>query len=81
MKTILVTIAALSLSTAAVLAQDAAAPATPDYTAVDANADGSVTFDELIVALPDITQEQFTAADLDASGGLTAEEYAALAAA
>lgn len=76
MKTILTTLAVLGLSTAAVFAQ----ATTPDYATVDANADGSVTFEELTVALPDITQEQFAAADLDTSGGLTAEEYAALAA-
>ena len=74
MKTILLSIAALILSTASVFAQ-----ATPDYATVDANADTSVTWEELTAAWPEITQEQFTAADVDASGGLSAEEYATLA--
>ena len=74
MKKIMLSIAALTLSTAAVYAQ-----ITPDYATVDANADASVTWEELTVAWPDLTQEQFTAADVDASGGLSAEEYATLA--
>jgi hypothetical protein len=70
-------VAALTLSTGAVFAQDAAA--TPEYGTVDANADASVTWEELSAAWPGVTEDQFKTADADASGGLSAEEYATLA--
>lgn len=56
-----------------------AAPAfAQDFTTVDADASGTVTWEEVQAALPDITQEQFQAADADGSGDLSAEEFAAL---
>ncbi len=73
-KTTLAAIAALGLTTGIALAQ------TPEFPAVDANADSAISWEELAAAWPDMTQEQFTTADADASGGLSAEEYAALAA-
>jgi hypothetical protein len=70
-------VAGLMLSTGAVFAEDAVA--TPEYAAVDANADASVSFEELSAAWPGVTEDQFKTADADASGGLSAEEYATLA--
>lgn len=44
---------------------------------LDANQDGYLTLDELQVAYPDMTADQFTLLDLDANGALDAEEIAA----
>ena len=76
-KIVLSSLVILGLSTAA-FAQDAAAA--PDFATVDADASGGVSLAEAQVALPDLTEEAFTAADLDASGELSAEEFATLAA-
>ncbi|WP_421950388.1 hypothetical protein [Pelagibacterium sp.] len=62
----------LSISGAA-LAQDL------DFATVDADASGGVSFEELQVALPDITEEEFASYDLDASGELSEDELAAVA--
>jgi hypothetical protein len=75
-KIVLSSLVVLGLSTAA-FAQDAAAP---DFATVDADASGGVSLAEAQVALPDLTEEAFTAADLDANGELSAEEFATLAA-
>lgn len=53
--------------------------ATVDFATVDANADGQVTMDEAKAAGLDWTEAQFAAADTDASGGLSQEEYEAVA--
>jgi hypothetical protein len=73
-KIVLSSLVVLGLSTAA-FAQAAA----PDFATVDADASGGVSLAEAQVALPDLTEEAFTAADLDASGELSAEEFATLA--
>lgn len=44
---------------------------------LDANADGAVTFEELLAVMPDVTEEAFTAADTSADGLIDAEELAA----
>jgi opacity protein-like surface antigen len=46
-----------------------------EFTAADANSDGSVTLEEATAAGLTWTDEQFTAADKDGSGGLSEEEY------
>lgn len=77
MKTIVLSsLVVLGLSTAA-FAQAAAAP---DFATVDADASGGATLAEVQAALPDVTQEQFTAADADGNGELSAEEFATVAA-
>jgi EF hand len=58
------------------LAQDAA-KGEMDYTKVDANADGSVTIEEATAAGWKWTADQFKAADTDASGGLSSDEFVA----
>jgi hypothetical protein len=75
-KIILSSLVVLGLSTAA-FAQAAA----PDFATVDADASGGVSLAEAQVVLPDLTEEAFTAADIDANGELSAEEFATLAAA
>jgi Skp family chaperone for outer membrane proteins len=74
-KIILSSLVVLGLSTAA-FAQAAA----PDFATVDADASGGVSLAEAQVVLPDLTEEAFTAADIDANGELSAEEFATLAA-
>ena len=75
-KIILSSLVVLGLSTAA-FAQAAA----PDFATIDADVSGGVSLAEAQVALPDLTEEAFTAADLDANGELSAEEFATLTAA
>lgn len=66
-----------TLATFAVIAF--AAPAfAQDFTAVDADGSGGVSWEEVQAALPDVTQEQFQAADADGSGELSADEFATL---
>ncbi len=74
-KIILSSLVVLGLSTAA-FAQAAA----PDFATVDADASGGISLAEAQVVLPDLTEEAFTAADIDANGELSAEEFATLAA-
>lgn len=69
-KIILSSLVVLGLSTAA-FAQAAAT----DFATVDADTSGGVTLVEAQVAWPDLTEEAFTAADTDANGELSLEEY------
>jgi hypothetical protein len=50
-----------------------------DFVTIDADASGTVTWEEVQAALPDLTEEAFTAADADGSGDLSEEEFAAIA--
>jgi len=45
------------------------------FSKVDYNKDGKVIFEELIVVYPDLTVEEFLAADADNNGSLDAAEY------
>ena len=45
------------------------------FSTVDYNKDGKIIFEELIVAFPDLTVEEFLAADADHNGGLDEKEY------
>ncbi|MCU4653535.1 EF-hand domain-containing protein [Roseibacterium sp. SDUM158016] len=44
---------------------------------LDGDGDGMVSYEELLVAVPDLTEDGFTAMDTDADGLLSAEEVAA----
>ncbi len=66
MKTTLTAAALAALVAGPVLAQDA----------MDANADGMYSMEELMAAFPEMTQETFTTADANADGSLDAEELA-----
>lgn len=57
------------------------AQAATDLVSVDTDTSGGVSLAEAQGAWPDLTAEAFAAADVDASGELSAEEYAALVAA
>lgn len=74
-KIIVSSLIVLGLSTAAF------AQAATDFVSVDADVSGGVSLTEAQVALPDLTEEAFAAADVDASGELSAEEFDALVAA
>ena len=73
-KLILSSLVVLGMSTTA-FAQTAT-----DAASVDTDVSGSISLAEAQAAWPDLTEEAFTAADVDASGELSADEYAALAA-
>jgi len=73
-KIILSSIVVLGLSTAAF------AQAATDFISVDADVSAGVSLVEAQAAWPDLTPEAFAAADVDASGELSAEEYDALVA-
>ena len=67
----------LTLSTLAILGLSstlAFAQTPTSFADVDTDASGELSFAELQVAWPDLTQAEFDGADTDASGGLTAEE-------
>ncbi|MEH6526121.1 MAG: hypothetical protein V7723_08595 [Sneathiella sp.] len=70
MKKILITAAALTTFAAA-----SAFAAAPPFAEVDANGNGTVSFEELAVVMPDTSQAQFASADMDSSGELSEEEY------
>ena len=73
MNKIVLTLAAFGLTATAAFAQ------TPtDFASVDVDASGELSFEELLVAWPDLTQDEFTAADVDLSASLSATELSAL---
>jgi len=45
---------------------------------VDTDGNGELSYTELLVAWPDITQSEFDVADVDLSGGLSANELNSL---
>lgn len=49
-----------------------------EMSAVDTDANGSVSMEEAKAAMPEMTDEQFTAADADGDGSLNEEEFAAI---
>ena len=55
-----------------------AAMAQTSFADVDADANGELSYPELLVAWPDLTQEEFTTADADLSTGLSTTELGAL---
>ena len=66
------------LSTLAIIAFAAPAAAQmADFATVDADSSGTVTWEEVQAALPDMTEEAFTAADADGSGDLDEAEFTA----
>ena len=71
MKTLLATLALVSISTFAF----AEAPA---FTVADANADGLLSMEEAKVALPDMDEEKIAAADVNQDGSLSESEYSTL---
>jgi hypothetical protein len=72
MNKLILSLAALGLAAGAAYAQETS------FESLDADANGELSFEEITVAWPQLTQEQFTAADLDVSAGLSADEVAAV---
>lgn len=64
----------LLLTAATVMAMTAPAWAQAD---LDIDGDGVVTYEEVLVAYPDVTAEDFAAMDADGDGVLSADEIAA----
>ncbi|MBO6718771.1 MAG: hypothetical protein JJ913_12505 [Rhizobiaceae bacterium] len=58
--------------TAPALAQD---EMMKDFATVDADASGSVTWEEVQAALPEVTEDIYQSADADGSGDLSEEEF------
>jgi len=46
-----------------------------EFDKVDANADGTLTFEEVAAAMPDMNEDQFKAADTDGDGVLSKPEW------
>ncbi len=61
---------ALLISTAAIAAKG-------DFAKVDTDGDGRVTLEELVVAVPEATEDNFKVADANGDGTLSPEEYSA----
>ena len=64
----------LILSIGGIMAVSAVTAATLETT--DSNADGMVSFDELLVIAPDVSEETFRLADVNEDGMIDAEEFA-----
>jgi hypothetical protein len=75
MKKLILALGLSAFATAAIAAGEA------DFAKVDANADAAVSLEEATAAGWAWTEEQFKAADTDANGSLSAEEFAAAIAA
>lgn len=74
MKTLLpLSLAAMLLASTAVSAQSIA-----DFNQVDSDGDGKVSFSDMQIEWPDLTQDQFDAADLDGDDFLDLGQYDAL---
>lgn len=73
MKKTILTVAALFGLTAA----GGAFAQTLDFNTLDADFNGEVSFEELQVALPNITPEDFALLDTDGNGALSPEEFEA----
>jgi len=67
----------ISTATVTLLAAAPALAAAPDFKTIDTDGNGSVSFEELVVVMPDTSKEQFASVDLDKSGELSVEEYTA----
>lgn len=60
------------------LAFPAIAQEAPNFSTVDADANGSVSAEEMKAAMPDMTDDQWNTADADKSGSLTKQEFEAM---
>ncbi len=80
MKKIIASVAALGFAAALSPAAFAQGSSPLDFATVDADASGGISWAEFQVALPDIEEARFMAADIDGNGELSEEEYATFAA-
>ncbi len=65
----------LTLTIGGLIAATMASAATLEE--ADGNADGMVTFDELLAVSPDVSEETFRLVDVNEDGMIDAEEFAA----
>jgi len=72
---------ALSLAVFGLSATAALAQTPTSFADVDTDANGELSFVELQVAWPDLSETEFTTADVDLSGGLSTAEINSLQAA
>ncbi|MCG6858728.1 MAG: hypothetical protein LJE67_11760 [Salaquimonas sp.] len=79
MKKLVFALSVLGLAASPALVTSNAMAATMDFNSVDANGDGQVTLIEANDAGLQWTEEQFAAADVDHSGGLSETEFNAVA--
>ncbi len=71
MKSVLVAVAALTMTVAA-------HAAAPDFATADADGNGFVSMEELKAVMPDVGEDKVKAADKNGDGQLDEEEYNAL---
>lgn len=69
---------ALALAAVGAFALPAVAQTPLTFADVDSDGNGELSFVELQVVWPDLTQEEFDAADADMSGGLSPDELNSL---
>lgn len=72
-KIVLPSLVALGLMSGVAFAQTQA-----NFAELDTDVNGELSYAEIIVAWPDLTQEEFDAADVDVSGGLSVDELGAI---
>lgn len=65
---------ALGLLAASFIAAPALAQTPLSFADVDADADGRLSYEELLVVWPDLTAEEFATADVEGAGSLTPEQ-------
>lgn len=49
-----------------------------EFTEVDTDESGTISMDEAVAAMPDLTEDAFAAADTDSDGELNPDEFAAM---
>ncbi len=69
---------ALGLIVAGLLSTSAFAQTALTFADVDTDGDGRLSYEELVVVWPDLTQEEFANADVEAVGSVTPEQLGAL---
>ena len=74
MRTALLPLAALGLALATTTGTIAV---TADFSTVDSDRNGIVSWTEFQLLFPEVTEEEFKSADIDADGVLSPDEYAA----
>ena len=67
-----------AIALAATLASATAFAAEGDFAKADQNADGALSYDEIIAVMPDMTADQFKSADADGNGTLSQTEFEAV---
>ena len=72
-------VAGLALSTGAAFAQEAAIADPSNFTGVDTDRNGTVSWAEFSLMFPDVGEDQYNTADVDGDGVLSEDEYATLA--